>query len=110
MISEYFGKPKSKYDLVSRFVNRDRLQAMYSDAVLLSASYAQNNQGNDCGSRHALEKAKLYGIKRGVIYNDMKHIDNPMYDLNRQLLREDPFVIRIDSSNMSESVRQLVSR
>ncbi len=110
LISEYFGKPKSKYDLVSRFVNRDRLQAMYSDAVLLSASYAQNNQGNDCGSRHALEKAKLYGIKRGVIYNDMKHIDNPMYDLNRQLLREDSFVIRIDSSNMSESVRQLVSR
>lgn len=110
LISEYFGKPKSKYDLISRFVDRDRLQAMYSDAVLLSASYAQNNQGNDCGSRHALEKAKLYGIKRGVIYNDMKHIDNPMYDLNRQLLREDPFVIRIDSSNMSESVRQLVNR
>ncbi len=110
LISEYYDKPKSKYDLVSRFVVRDRLQALYSDAVLLSASYAQNTQGNDCGSRHALEKAKTYGIKRGVIYNERKHKTNPMYDLNRQLLQEDKSVIRIDSSNMEESVLRLVRR
>ena len=110
LISEYFEAPKSRNDMISRFVVRDRLQAMFSDAVLLSASYAPNNLGNDCGSRHAMEKAKAYGIKRGVIYNDNKHRDISMYDLNRQILAEDRSVIRIDSTNMSEAVTRLVTR
>ena len=110
LISEYYEAPKSRSDMLSRFVVRDRLQAMFSDAVLLSASYAPNNLGNDCGSRHAMEKAKTYGIKRGVIYNDSKHHDIPMYDLNRQILVEDRSVIRIDSANMSETVMQLVTK
>lgn len=110
LISEYYEAPKSRNDMVSRFVNRDRLQALFSDAVLLSASYAPNNFGNDCGSRYAMEKAKSYGIKRGVIYNDSKHHNIAMYDLNRQILAEDRSVIRIDSTNMSEAVLCLVSK
>lgn len=110
LISEYYEAPKSRNDMVSRFVVRDRLQALFSDAVLLSASYAPNNLGNDCGSRHAMEKAKSYGIKRGVIYNDSKHHDIAMYDLNRQILEEDSSVIRIDSANMSEAVLRLVTK
>lgn len=110
LISEYFEAPKSRNDMISRFVVRDRLQALFSDAVLLSASYAPNNLGNDCGSRHAMEKAKSYGIKRGVIYNDAKHRSNPMYDLNRQILSEDRSVIRIDSSNMEDAIKQLISK
>ena len=110
LISEYYEAPKSRNDMVSRFVVRDRLQALFSDAVLLSASYALNNLGNDCGSRHAMEKAKSYGIKRGVIYNDKKHHDIAMYDLNRQILAEDCSVIRIDSANMREAVLRLVAK
>lgn len=110
LISEYYVAPKNRNDMISRFVARDRLQAMFSDAVLLSASYAPNNLGNDCGSRHAMEKAKAYGIKRGVIYNDSKHHKIPMYDLNRQILAEDRSVIRIDSSNMSDTVMRLVTK
>lgn len=110
IISEYYEAPKSRNDMISRFVVRDRLQAMFSDAVLLSASYAPNNLGNDCGSRHAMEKAKVYGIKRGVIYNDSKHHNIAMYDLNRQILAEDRNVIRIDSANMSEAVIRLVTK
>ena len=110
LISEYYEAPKSRNDMISRFVVRDRLQALFSDAVLLSASYALNNLGNDCGSRHAMEKAKGYGIKRGVIYNDAKHRSNPMYDLNRQILSEDRSVIRIDSSNMEDAINQLISK
>lgn len=110
LISEYYEAPKSRNDMISRFVVRDRLQALFSDAVLLSASYAPNTLGNDSGSRHAMEKAKVYGIKRGVIYNDSKHHDNPMYDLNRQILAEDRNVIRIDSTNMSETVHRLVTK
>lgn len=110
LISEYYEAPKSRNDMISRFVVRDRLQAMFSDAILLSASYAPNNLGNDSGSRHAMEKAKDYGINRGVIYNELKHISNPMYDLNRKILSEDKTVIRIDSSNMESAVKKLVSK
>lgn len=110
LVSEYYESPKSKNDMVSRFVVRDRLQALFSDAVLLAASYAPNNLGLDSGSRHAMGKAKDYGIKRAVIYNETKHIDNPMYDLNRQILREDNSVIRIDSTNMKDKVKLLVSK
>jgi DNA processing protein len=45
----------------------------------------------------AVENAKEYGAKRAVIYNEAKHANNPMFDLNRQLLKEDSAVIRIDS-------------
>lgn len=110
LISEYYEAPKSRNDMISRFVIRDRLQALFSDAVLLAASYAPNNLGNDCGSRHAMEKAKVYGIKRGVIYNESKHRNIAMYDLNRQILAEDRSVIRIDSTNMAEAVLRLVTK
>lgn len=110
LISEYYEAPKSRNDMISRFIVRDRLQALFSDAVLLAASYAPNNLGNDCGSRHAMEKARNYGIRRGVIYNESKHADNPMYDLNRQLLQEDHSIIRIDSSNMVDMVNRLVAK
>ena len=110
LISEYYENPKSKNDMISRFVVRDRLQALYSDAVLLVASYAPNNLGNDCGSRHAMEKAKIYGIKRGVIYNETKHRDNNMYDLNRMIISEDKSVIRVDSNNLSDSIHTLTNR
>ena len=110
LISEYYETPKSRNDMVGRYVLRDRLQALFSDAVLLSASYAPNHFGNDCGSRYAMEKAKSYGIKRGVIYNDSKHHNIAMYDLNRQILAEDRSVIRIDSANMKEAVLRLVTK
>lgn len=110
LITEYYEAPQSRNEMISRFVVRDRLQALFSNAVVLAASYAPNNQGNDSGSRHAMGKAKDYGIKRAVIYNETKHKDNPLYDLNRQILREDNSVIRIDSGNMVESVKQLVEK
>lgn len=110
LISEYYEEPQSRNDMISRFVVRDRLQALFSDAVLLVASYAPNKLGNDCGSRHAMEKAKNYGIKRGAIYNDSKHHNITMYDLNRQILAEDRKVIRIDSSNLSEAVLRLLTK
>jgi len=109
LVSEYYDEPKSKNDMVSRFVVRDRLQALFSDAVLMAASYAPNSLGNDCGSRHAMGKAKEYGIKRAVIYNIAKHANNPMFDLNRQIIKEDGNkAIIIDSGNMTETVKKLL--
>lgn len=109
LVSEYYEAPQSKNEMINRYIIRDRLQALFSDAVLLTASYAPNNQGNDSGSRHAMGKAKDYGIKRAVIYNEQKHKNIPKYDLNRQILMEDRSVIRIDSANMEEMVKKLVS-
>ncbi|MDR2511149.1 MAG: DNA-protecting protein DprA [Bacteroidales bacterium] len=109
LVSEYYDEPKSKNDMISRFVVRDRLQALFSDAVLMAASYAPNNLGNDCGSRHAMDKAKEYGIKRAVIYNEAKHANNPMFDLNRHIIREDGNkAIVIDSANMTEIIKKLL--
>ena len=59
---------------------------------------------------NSMKNAKTYGIKRAVIYNEKKHIDNPMYDLNRIILQEDRSVIRIDSTNMVENVKLLVEK
>lgn len=110
LISEYFEAPKGKNEMINRFIVRDRLQALFSDSVVLAASYAPNNQGDDCGSRHAMGKAKDYGITRAVIYNEKKHRNNPMFDLNRIILQEDHSVVRIDSENMEEVIQQLLTR
>lgn len=109
LVSEYYEPPRGKNEIISRFVERDRLQAMFSDAIMLTASYALNNVGNDSGSRHAMEKAKLYGIKRGVVYNKIKHKDNPKFDLNRQLIADNS-IIRIDSQNMNETIPKLLHK
>ena len=59
IVSEYVNEPKNKYENVKRFIERDRLQALYSKAVVLIASFRRGE--GDSGSRHAFEKAKQYG-------------------------------------------------
>ena len=68
IISEYVSEPKNKYESVKRFIERDRLQALYSKAVVLIASFRKGE--GDSGSRHAFEKAKEYGKKRLVMYRE----------------------------------------
>ena len=88
LVTEYYEPISSKYELSSRYIKRDRLQAMFSKCVLLAASYAENREGKDCGSRHALSKAKEYGISRAVIYNAETDSGNQMFDLSRQIINE----------------------
>lgn len=88
LVTEYYKEASSKKELVDRYVKRDRLQAMFSKAICLAASYAPNNQGNDCGSRHAMGKAKEYSRQRYVMYNPQTDHDNAQFDLNRELLKE----------------------
>lgn len=68
IITEYVNEPKNKYETVKRFIERDRLQALYSKAVVLIASFHKGE--GDSGSRHAFEKAKEYGKKRLVMYRE----------------------------------------
>ncbi len=68
IISEYVNEPQNKYETVKRFIERDRLQALYSKAVILIASFRKGE--GDSGSRHAFEKAKEYGKKRLVMFRE----------------------------------------
>jgi len=118
LVTEYYDDFKDLRELSSRYKDRDRLQALYCDVIVLAASYAQNSatihkelygQKLDSGARLAMGYAKDYNIKRAVIYNEQKHAQNPMYDLNREILR-DSSVVKIDSNNLSETIKKLLPK
>lgn len=98
LVSEYLTSAKSKMELSGRYQERDRLQALFSNAIILTASYAKNDFGNDSGSRLAMGYAKDYSIPRAVIY-DHGNQNNSMYDLNKQIILDDPSVIVINKKN-----------
>lgn len=84
LISEYYREPATKYEAIKRFVERDRLQAMFAKAVILIASYRKGE--GDSGSRHAMEAAVRYGIDRYVMYDGNIDEDDRMFGLNKDLL------------------------
>lgn len=108
LISEYFEASKSKMQLTSRYIERDRLQALFSDCVVLAASYAENNMGNDSGARHAMNYAASYSITRAVMYDNKTHSRNLKYDLNRQLMNERSVVV-IEGGNLQELMKRIQS-
>ncbi len=107
IITEYYTQALGR-EQSGRYVERDRLQALYSDMVILTASYAKNNLGNDSGSRHAMGKAKEYGLYRGVIYNAERNANNPKYDLNRQVMNEKDKPFIIDPDNYDPLVQDIL--
>ena len=109
LVTEYFEVAKSKMELGGRYQERDRLQALFSDCVVLTASYAKNDLGNDSGSRLAMEYARSYAIPRAVIYDSIADIGNPKYDLNRQLLREQDGIVVIHRANMKQVLEKIVA-
>lgn len=108
LISEYLTSAKSKNELIGRYQDRDRLQALYSNSIILAASYAKNNVGNDSGSRLTMGYAKSYSIPRIVIYDKEQDLDNPKYDLNRQILNEDPNVFMVSRHNRSSILSDIL--
>ena len=90
IISEYVNVPKNKYENVKRFIERDRLQALYSKAVVLIASFRKGE--GDSGSRHAFEKAKEYGKKRLVMYRESDATDLT-FGLNKDYVMQGETVI-----------------
>lgn len=81
LISEYYKKPANKFESTKRFIDRDRLQSMFSKAILLSASYSKGK--GDSGSRHAMAKAEEYSLFRAMLYNENYDENNPQFGLNR---------------------------
>ena len=86
VLTEYITEPSTRYDRIRRFIERDRLQAIFAGKILLIASHLPG-QG-DSGSRHAMEKAKEYSTKRFVLYNPMTDDSDPLFALNRNYLQE----------------------
>lgn len=109
LVSEYFEKATSKRELISRYQERDRLQALFSECVVLAASFAKNEIGNDSGARLAMQFASKYGIRRAVIYDERENGSNPKYDLSRQMLAEDDGVIVINARNLEDGVAAVLA-
>ena len=96
LVSEYFRGVHSRREFVGRYAERDRLQAMFAEAVVLAASYSQRDYGKDSGSRFAMGKAVEYGIPRYVIYDSGRDSANPMFNLSREAIASGARVIRPD--------------
>ena len=81
VVTEYVTEPKSYKEKIARFIERDRLQAMFSRAVVLIASHVKGE--GDSGSRHAIKKAAEYDVLRYVMYNEYTDNDALIFALNR---------------------------
>lgn len=116
LVTEYGREFKSSKELSSRYVERDRLQALFSENVVLAASYSQNSaqkwglEGKvDSGARHAMNSAKQYGIRRSVMYDDDLDKMSPMFDLNRDIIVEGNYYEIISTNNIESSVNKIFS-
>lgn len=118
LITEYGNDFKSPMELSSRYKERDRLQALFCDTIVLAASYAQNSaerwnmlgQKLDSGARLAMGFAKEYGIPRAVMYDESIDEKNPMFDLNRDLIKEQREITIISQNNILEMVTKIMSK
>lgn len=116
LISEYYTDFSNPRELTTRYVERDRLQALYCDIIILAASYAQDSanrwkelsgQKLDSGARLAMGFAKDYGIERFVMYDDKTDNINPMFDLNRDLMMNDKSVKNLTSKKIKEIIDKI---
>ena len=106
LISEYYTKPTSKFDATKRFIARDRLQAMFSKAILLIASYRVGE--GDSGSRHAMAKAEEYALFRTMLYNNTIDKNNPKFGLNKDLFERHCDVKVLTKSSLETIVKYAV--
>lgn len=115
LVTEYYENFKSPMELSSRYKERDRLQALFSDTIILAASYSQDSAERwnirdkklDSGARLAMEYARNYNIPRSVMYNEDTDANNPMFDLNRQLTTEDKDVVILTKNNLNKIINNI---
>jgi len=118
LISEYYEEFKSSMELSSRYKERDRLQALFCDTIILAASYAQDSatrwkiydQKLDSGARLAMGYAKDYNIPQAVMYDTNIDVNNPMFDLNRQLISEQRDITILTQKSLEELIKKVMSK
>lgn len=91
VLTEYVNEPQNRFDRIKRFIDRDRLQAMFSKAVVLIASYTQGN--GDSGSRYALQKAKEYGKLRYAMFDKKADNNKVIFELNKQQVQDGSIIL-----------------
>lgn len=117
LVTEYGTDFKSPMELSSRYKERDRLQALFCDTIILAASYAQNSAERwkivgrklDSGARLAMGYAKNYGIPRAVMYDEQIDENNPMFDLNRDLIKEQDDITIITQDNVCKALSKILN-
>ena len=97
IITEYVTVSHNKYESIKRFIDRDRLQAMFSSAVILTASNIKGK--GDSGSRYAMDKAFEYNRKRLVMYNEKTDSDNPLFEMNKEYINKSAKILTAASVN-----------
>lgn len=118
LVTEYGNDFKSQMELSSRYKERDRLQALFCNTIVLAASYARDSadrwkiygQKLDSGARLAMEFAKEYNIPRAVMYDQSIDENNPMFDLNRDLINEQKDITVITKDNLTETVSKITNK
>lgn len=118
LITEYYDLHKSAIDLSSRYKDRDRLQALFCDTIILAASYAQDTaerwklfgQKLDSGARLAMGFAKDYDIPRAVMYDQKLDENNPMFDLNRQLISEKRNITILTQKSLEDIINKVKAK
>lgn len=119
LITEYGNDFKSKMELSTRYKERDRLQALFCDTVVLAASYSQRSaerwghlfgQKLDSGARLAMGYAKDYNIPRAVMYDEDIDKENPMFDLCREIINESKDITIITQNDYLEKVKEILSK
>lgn len=118
LVSEYGSDFKSKMELSSRYQERDRLQALFSDAIILAASYSKDSAKKwsiydkklDSGARLAMGYAENYHIPQAVMYDETIDEFDPMFDLNRELLNSRRDLLIFKMEKISQTLNKLVKK
>ena len=64
----------------------------------------------DSGARLAMGFAKDYNIPRAVMYDQKLDVDNPMFDLNRQLIAEQKDITILTQKSLEELISKVKSK
>ncbi len=102
LVTEYYSEPSGRYEAIERFVQRDRLQALFAKAVILIASYRKGE--GDSGSRHAMQFAKSFGVERYVMYNDSSDREDVRFGLNKDLVNMENEKIKVLHKGFAEEI------
>ena len=97
ILTEYVAAPFNRYESIKRFIDRDRLQAMFSSAVILTASNIKGK--GDSGSRYAMDKAFKYNRKRLAMYNEKTDSGNPLFEMNKEYIKSGAEILTADTIN-----------
>lgn len=105
LLTEYYKEATSKYEATGRYIERDRLQAMFAKAIVLIASYRKGE--GDSGSRHAMESARIYGIERYAMFNEEKDIGDKQFGLNKDFIKSKNDCVEIMQPRSIEYIKNI---